>query len=437
MVASLTPTQCYLFARLINGLSSAAIFIFFGRVLAASQYVAPAIALTTATFSDAVAVQWLRQTWFRFAETPGDGTRWLSRRFLWAAGGGAVAAGAAVSWLYPPGGFAFSAAVAVLGLSISYSELGLSLLNRRNLFRPYLGAILVKVGVWMAVAVGMVAMGARELAPVVSLAAGAGASALTTAWMLGAYPRGDAGQETPLAEVLRYGRPLFLGYLVSAVLTATDRMVIYRSLPPETAGVLGFWADAVQLFVGAVMSAVCAAALPGILRRHDAGGSGSQVEMRREMSVHLRRTARMGALVALFGVVGVPLAVPHFLGGGDVARITGYASCIAMAQYLFGLRFYAVEPVFQVTRKPRFPVMVGVIVAPIYVGSALMVVGRWGGTGVACASALANGIAVSLLAFEARRRLGWPEGSALKRDLLFPVVGLSTCLALLQTAVSW
>lgn len=415
----------YLIGRLLPALVSLLSLAVLTRLLTTEQYGVYALAITSAGVLSGVLFQWLSLSMARFVPNSEQRAVVVATTLCAFAGlvlvsavAGAFVIGAA--WGTP---LATLAALSLLlGWSLAWFDLNQRLANVS--FAPTLYGVMGAVKATLGLAVGIVLFyaGCGIAGIVAGLAAG-----LLVAGLMGVRYWRDARfgrrDRAVFAQLVRYGAPTSLTYILIYVIDASDRYFIGVMLGVDAVGAYAPGYDLAQQSIGMLMSVVYLAAYPLALKALASGGVAAA-------SAQVRINGLLLMLVALPATAGLALLsdnVSAVLFGARFQRDTGaVVSIVALAVFAAGLRAYYFDYGFQLAGKLLAQVWVFVWAATTNVVLNVLLIGRFGLVGAAYATLAAFVVAALVSRHLARKVFPMPPLHAdIKR-----VAAAAGCMAL-------
>nr|NDG06193.1 lipopolysaccharide biosynthesis protein [Oxalobacteraceae bacterium] len=419
----------YLLVRVINGVLSVAALYVLSRALTGEEYGRYVLVTAAATLVAVSGFQWINVAVSRFH------ARFADRE-------GSILAEALTlySWMAIPVLALMSAFLVVrVGLeqisvstilivtagafALAAHALGLQVANARQTPGLYGAITVARGGFGLLLAWFLVQQGCSWQGAILGFVIAAVISVGFLAFNL----RGARLQRAPPIrhEMIRYGLPLSLTFLVSIVLELAGRFIVGVSLGEASAGGYAAGYDLVQQLIGATLNALFLAAFPAIVRLYEAGGVDRAAEKMREL---LKYFILVTPLVLGFFYGLSPQIAAVVFGSSirdDAAQVM---PIVATAVWIGGFKSYYLDIAFQLKKKTKIQWYTTALMAAVSVVLALLLVRIDGVRGVAYAA-----VAAYLSGAMASYIVGRREGlySIRPRDVfgLLLLVGLVTVAA--------
>jgi len=222
-----------------------------------------------------------------------------------------------------------------------------------------------------------------------------------------------------LRSVARSMGPMLLGMGAAQINLLADRSIALMVLPDGGATHLYYGLRVQQFPMGLVTVALATTAYPAMARlmaREDRGGAAAMASL-------ALRTNLLVALPAMAGLVLLadPIVTLLFQSGGFGVEDTRLTAA-ALAGYGWGIPFAGTALLLQrasyAAGDLRLPLIIGLVMVLVNVGLDLVLVGPFGGAGLAVATSLSAVVSAVWLFWGVRRRLLLPEGERLLGGLL-------------------
>lgn len=354
----------YLLGRLISAAATFASLWLFSRLFAPAEYGFYVTIITIAAVANMSILQWLRVTQMRFlpgSDKP-DHLRQVVMGLYLSLLGGVAIVGAAVG-LFLPANTATPhlAGAAVLAVwAMSLAEFSLDILRQRLQPVKYLlfstlrdvaliGFVLLFIWGGLKGGALVLAYVAANLLPVVIWA--------RSIWQGAWPPKGDKALSKTLFD---YGLPLAGIYLLSALVTNADRLLLPWLASQHDAGLYGAAYGLSRQSLYMIMQSVNLAALPLAFKALEKGGVA-------EAQKQLKQNLTILMLIALPGAVGLGVLAPqvaHTLLGSEFATAAEYLlPWLAASALVMGIRTFYTDQAFQLAKATRTPMVIMLISA--------------------------------------------------------------------------
>ena len=308
--------------------------------------------------------------------------------------------------------------IGILALTQGWYELTLD--ARRVELRPIIYSIVAFFRAALTLALGASLAAITGCLPSVILGIALGnivASMFAPRWLSG-LARFDQARMRQFAELVRYGLPLSVTLIFTAILNSADLVMLTAMHGAEQAGVYASAYNLANYCIGTLLAGLGLAVLPHAAKNYLDTNPEATGEL-------LGRNLIILIAIALPATVGLGLIAPllgkWLLGNFDQTQSATTTIIVAMGIMLAAIRSYGMDIVFMIAKKTKIQAVILGVAAVINILLNLYLIPRWGSYGAAISTLLSFGIAFILSAFMGRRyikiRIYWADLSK---------IGLST-----------
>jgi O-antigen/teichoic acid export membrane protein len=341
----------YLLGRIVPGVASLLAVALYTRLLTADQYGHYALILATVGVINAVCFQWLSLSLGRFLPAH---DRQPEELLYTALIGFAILVsitgvlGTAVVWLWPDTGLRCLIILSVVvAWSQAWFDLNLKIINVR--LAPIRYGFLTSVKALLALGFGaaLVYLGFGAVGILLGLMIGLLIPTILVRkhWYCLSARHHNIRL---LRDLLHYGAPLTLTFMLILVVDISDRFILAWLLNAKAVGAYAAAYDLTQQSLGMLMGVVYLAAFPLALRALEETGVEAAQEQLKENGLIL-----LG--VAIPATVGIIILAENIaftiLGAEFREEATNLIPVIALAIFVWGIKSYYLDYAFQLTRR--------------------------------------------------------------------------------------
>ncbi|MGQ9794781.1 MAG: oligosaccharide flippase family protein [Anaerolineae bacterium] len=341
----------YFLALALPGVLSFLAVAVFTRLLSPGDYGRYALVVAGVAFVNAVFFHWIRVSVARFLPAHlHHPVPFVNNLFAVYSGialiTGAVGISLALCWPDPAWRLLILLAVPLLWVQ-SWFELNLTLMSAKLRPIEYGLMNMIKAVGALGLGAGMVALGLGAFGALAGLLLGflLASAGFTSAEWRGVKP---APVRSILTEMLRYGLPLTATYLLTFVVSTSDRFLVAAMIGDGAAGVYSASYDLGQQALVLIMTVVSLAGYPLVVRALEQDG-------RKAADQHLRRNATLLLGISVPATVGLVLLAPSVarFALGEQFRETAESliPVVAVGTFLAGIRNYYFDLSFHLGRR--------------------------------------------------------------------------------------
>lgn len=414
----------YILARAVPGLASFLAIAIYTRMLDPEEYGVYALVVSFVGFISVSFFQWIQVSLLRFYLVGSEGASGVLGVALVAFFVSSIPSlfACVVIWIFID--VSIRAQLVMIAVPLvwvqAWFELNLELARCRfEIFRYGLISAVRSI-VALSAGVFFVYCDFDELAPVLGLVVGGVAGALVAGFKVWRRASWGAGSRGELKVFSSYGAPLAVAFILSLVISNSDRIILAWLIDEGAAGLYSASYDFVWQVTTLLFVAINLAAYPLVVKAYEQS----------EQSVAVRQISQNGSLFLLLAVpvtVGFGLLAPQFaevfLGAEFRQAASELIPWVAVSAFFSGFRAYHFDLAFQLKRKTYLQVWGLGIAALLNIALNLLLVPLWGIEGAIFSTFLAFVLSLGVSIFLGRRLLKIPLSFA---DLLKTV--FSSCV---------
>lgn len=350
----------YLIARGIPGLLSLGAIMLFTRLLPPAEYGQYALVLAGVVMTNMVVFQWLRSSMMRLLVAQQDQAQNLMSVVNTSFGTLMLTTGMVGVVLAVLAPTPYWKLLIVIGVpllwSLAWVELSLDLARTRldpatfsliSLVRAACTLIFGSLFAWAGMGAFGLLLGLL-LAQVVAMLIAAGRQ-----WNIWSGAEWQRPNPPTLKDLLTYGLPLTMTYVLAVIVDSSDRFFIAHFLGQGAAGIYAAGYDLTQYTLMVLMLVVNLAAYPLVLKALERYGRTTAEERMGESGLLL-----LG--VALPATVGLALLAPQIgslIFGPDFKESASIMPLIALGILVSGFKSFHLDMAFQLSRQTKFQVL--------------------------------------------------------------------------------
>lgn len=418
----LKHTAYYALSRGVPGAISFAALAIFTRLLEPSEFGRFALVVTAVSLANVVLFQWLRLYVARsFAARWEDSDRFLSEvsYIFGVVAVGTSAAVAIVFWFVPEDNLRLILIYSLL-LLVTQAAFELVLMVAQSAVRPFLyGALMgFKAIVALAIGVGLAALGAGAIGPILGLVLAQSLAVLLSVRPLFRKVRIVRPSNTTTAAALRYGLPLTGAFALSWIMSGSDRLIIASLMGESQTGIYSAGYDLAFNVLTLLLVVVNTASYPLAVKALETSGEAAAVHQIRLSGEAVFTLALAGASVLI--ILARPI-INLLLGDDfrDGARLI--FPWLVMSTAAAGLKAYYFDFAFQLSKSTHLQMVSVGVAAALNIVLNLLLIPRIGLEGAAIATLAAYLAAMLISVGTGRGRFPMPP--------LLPILAKASLIA--------
>lgn len=376
----------YFIGRIIPGIVSLLALAIYTRLLSAEQYGHYALVMAAVGIVNAVCFQWLSLSLGRFLpEHEKQPQTLLSTAFIVFFMLVAITGlcGGVVAWLWPDKTLRWFIVLAVaIGWMQAWFDLNLKIINVRMLSIRYGVINSIKAVLTLGIGLSLFYLGWGVIGILLGLMMGL----LISACFSWTHWRGisvHCYNRTLLKDIMGYGIPLTLTFLLTLILDVSDRFLLGWLLNAKTVGAYAAAYDLTQQSLGMLMGIVHLAAFPLAVRALEEKGeeeARNQLKQNLLMLLMISLPATTGLIILANNIASVMLGAEFREGASNIIIL------IALAIFIAGIKSYYFDYSFQLRKKMQGLIWVTMCAAITNVGLNLWLIPKYGLLGAAYAT---------------------------------------------------
>jgi O-antigen/teichoic acid export membrane protein len=212
-------------------------------------------------------------------------------------------------------------------------------------------------------------------------------------------------QRTQLVQFARYGLPLSIGGLTSALYSTSDRLIVAYLLGQEATGLFGVAADLPRQFMVMLASSVAAATFPIVFRTLSVEGAAAT---REKLNENIELLFAVVAPVTVWLALAADQVAGTLVGAEFRAGVSLLLPILAMARMLGVLNQFHLQISFQLAERPFLSVMQSCLTLVLGVVSMVLLIPKFGLLGAALATLITEAVGLVVAIHLTRRAFPLP-----------------------------